>query len=126
MSKLPEKVDLYAGSQVRFHRRRLGMSQETLAEKCGITFQQIQKYENGANRISLSRLDQIAKALGQPPAVFFPPTEVEFDSIADPIIVALRTGAGPLLESWCSMNGEQRVALERVVAAMKVPHYAAA
>ena len=51
------------GAAVRIRRRSLGISQEALAEKCGVSFQQIQKYENGANRISFSRLVQIARAL---------------------------------------------------------------
>jgi transcriptional regulator with XRE-family HTH domain len=48
---------------VRIRRRTIGMSQEALADQCGVSFQQIQKYENGANRISFSRLVQIARAL---------------------------------------------------------------
>ncbi|MET0293885.1 MAG: helix-turn-helix domain-containing protein, partial [Phenylobacterium sp.] len=51
------------GAAVRIRRRTMGISQEALAEQCGVSFQQIQKYENGANRISFSRLVQIARAL---------------------------------------------------------------
>jgi transcriptional regulator with XRE-family HTH domain len=56
-------MDVALGAAVRIRRRTIGMSQEALAEQCGVSFQQIQKYENGANRISFSRLVQIAKAL---------------------------------------------------------------
>jgi len=56
-------MDIALGASVRIRRRSLGVSQEALAEKCGVSFQQIQKYENGANRISFSRLVQIARAL---------------------------------------------------------------
>ncbi len=56
-------MDLALGAAVRIRRRTIGISQETLAEQCGVSFQQIQKYENGANRISFSRLVQIARAL---------------------------------------------------------------
>jgi transcriptional regulator with XRE-family HTH domain len=56
-------MDIALGAAVRIRRRSLGISQEALAEKCGVSFQQIQKYENGANRISFSRLVQIARAL---------------------------------------------------------------
>jgi transcriptional regulator with XRE-family HTH domain len=56
-------MDVALGAAVRIRRRSLGISQESLAEKCGVSFQQIQKYENGANRISFSRLVQIARAL---------------------------------------------------------------
>ena len=56
-------MDVALGAAVRIRRRSLGISQEGLAEQCGVSFQQIQKYENGANRISFSRLVQIARAL---------------------------------------------------------------
>lgn len=56
-------MDIALGAAVRIRRRTIGMSQEALADKCGVSFQQIQKYENGANRISFSRLVQIARAL---------------------------------------------------------------
>ena len=56
-------MDIALGAAVRIRRRTIGISQEALAEQCGVSFQQIQKYENGANRISFSRLMQIARAL---------------------------------------------------------------
>jgi transcriptional regulator with XRE-family HTH domain len=56
-------MDIALGAAVRIRRRTMGISQEALAEQCGVSFQQIQKYENGANRISFSRLVQIARAL---------------------------------------------------------------
>lgn len=62
--KSSDQLDLALGAAVRIRRRPIGMSQEGLAEHCGISFQQIQKYENGLNRISFSRLVQIARALG--------------------------------------------------------------
>ena len=62
-NKSPDPMDIALGATVRIRRRTIGMSQEALAEQCGVSFQQIQKYENGANRISFSRLVQIAKAL---------------------------------------------------------------
>ena len=61
--KKAEPMDLALGTTIRLRRRSLNMSQSELAELCGVTFQQIQKYENGANRISFSRLVQIARAL---------------------------------------------------------------
>ena len=62
-TKGPDPMDVALGAAVRIRRRSLGVSQEALAEQCGVSFQQIQKYENGANRISFSRLVQIARAL---------------------------------------------------------------
>lgn len=61
--KAPDPMDIALGAAVRIRRRTIGMSQEALAEQCGVSFQQVQKYENGTNRISFSRLVQIARAL---------------------------------------------------------------
>jgi len=62
-TKAPDPLDIALGAAVRIRRRSLGISQEALADQCHVSFQQIQKYENGANRISFSRLVQIARAL---------------------------------------------------------------
>lgn len=59
----PDPVDVHVGSRVRLRRTVLGMSQERLADQLGITFQQVQKYENGSNRIGASRLYMIATIL---------------------------------------------------------------
>jgi transcriptional regulator with XRE-family HTH domain len=68
--KEPQDVDRLVGSRVRMQRMAIGMSQEKLGEACGITFQQIQKYEKGMNRMGASRLHQIARIL-QVPVEFF-------------------------------------------------------
>src|SRR3954451_11927850 len=68
--KEPQDVDRLVGSRVRMQRMAIGMSQEKLGEACGITFQQIQKYEKGMNRMGASRLHQIARVL-QVPVEFF-------------------------------------------------------
>jgi transcriptional regulator with XRE-family HTH domain len=60
----PDTLDVAIGASIRLRRKQAGISQEVLAEKCGVSFQQVQKYENGANRVSFSRLVQIAHALG--------------------------------------------------------------
>lgn len=62
-SKLPTTIDKHVGKRVRLRRTELDMSQEALAEKLGITFQQLQKYEGGTNRISAGRLYELAGAL---------------------------------------------------------------
>ncbi|MES2601756.1 MAG: helix-turn-helix transcriptional regulator, partial [Pseudomonadota bacterium] len=59
-TKAPNPVDKYVGSRVRMRRIMLGMSQEKLGEALGLTFQQVQKYEKGTNRIGASRLQQIS------------------------------------------------------------------
>lgn len=61
--KAPDEIDRALGHAIYLRRRSLGMSQDQLAAACGVSFQQVQKYENGANRVSFSRLVQIAHAL---------------------------------------------------------------
>jgi transcriptional regulator with XRE-family HTH domain len=70
-AKVPNPIDAYVGSRVRMRRLMLGMSQERLAEQIGVTFQQVQKYEKGTNRIGASRLQAIAGVLAVPVAFFF-------------------------------------------------------
>ncbi len=67
----PNPVDLYVGGQVRVRRKFLGISQQELAAGIGLTFQQVQKYERGSNRISASKLYEIAKYLKAPISFFF-------------------------------------------------------
>nr|WP_092620576.1 helix-turn-helix domain-containing protein [Roseospirillum parvum] len=67
----PDPVDVHVGRRLRLRRTLLGMSQEQLAAAIGVTFQQVQKYERGSNRISASRLFDIARVLGVPIAFFF-------------------------------------------------------
>ena len=69
--KAPNPVDKHVGSRVRMRRKMLNMSQEHLGDRLGITFQQVQKYENGTNRISASRLQQAARILQVPIPFFF-------------------------------------------------------
>ena len=69
--KAPNPIDRHVGSRVRMRRMMLGMSQEKLGDALGITFQQIQKYEKGANRIGASRLQHISEVLQVPAAFFF-------------------------------------------------------
>jgi transcriptional regulator with XRE-family HTH domain len=69
--KVPNPVDRHVGARVRMRRLLVSMSQERLGEALGITFQQIQKYEKGTNRIGASRLQQISKILGVPVEFFF-------------------------------------------------------
>lgn len=70
-TKKPNPIDIHVGGRVRLRRMMLGMSQEKLGEQLGITFQQIQKYEKGTNRIGASRLQNIASVLSVPVGFFF-------------------------------------------------------
>ncbi len=69
--RTPNSIDLHVGARVRMRRKMLGLSQELLAGSLSLTFQQVQKYEKGANRVSASKLYEIAKTLKVPVAYFF-------------------------------------------------------
>jgi transcriptional regulator with XRE-family HTH domain len=69
--KAPNPIDKHVGSRVRMRRMMLGMSQEKLGNALGLTFQQVQKYEKGTNRIGASRLQQIAHIVQVPVSFFF-------------------------------------------------------
>jgi transcriptional regulator with XRE-family HTH domain len=68
---IPDPVDVHVGKRIRMRRLFLGMNQQALANALGLTFQQVQKYEAGANRVSASRLSAIADILGVPVPFFF-------------------------------------------------------
>jgi transcriptional regulator with XRE-family HTH domain len=82
----PNPVDLHVGARVRMRRRLRGVSQDKLADSLGLTFQQVQKYERGANRISASKLYEIAASLQTPVGYFF-------EGLADPA-TAVEGGSG--------------------------------
>jgi transcriptional regulator with XRE-family HTH domain len=69
--KTPDPIDKHVGSRVRMRRMMMGFSQEKLGDAIGVTFQQVQKYEKGTNRIGASRLQQISGSLQVPVAFFF-------------------------------------------------------
>ena len=77
-ARMPNAVDLHVGARVRIRRKMLGLSQERLADAIKLTFQQVQKYERGSNRVSASKLYEIAKTLQVPVSYFF-------DGLADPV-----------------------------------------
>lgn len=77
---IPDPVDIHAGARLRLRRNLVGMSQEQLGNALGLTFQQIQKYERGINRISASRLHQICKILNVSVDYFFDEMPVASDN----------------------------------------------
>ncbi|MEK1902993.1 MAG: helix-turn-helix domain-containing protein [Rhizobium sp.] len=103
--KTPNAIDAYVGMRMRRRRQLLGMSQERLAEQIGVTFQQVQKYEKGINRIGASRLQKIAEVLRTSPAFFFEQDDSEAPSLAglnlsapaDPVTEFLRSKEGLVL-----------------------------
>jgi transcriptional regulator with XRE-family HTH domain len=74
---VPNPIDVHVGGRVRMRRLLLGMNQETLANALGLTFQQVQKYEGGANRVSASRLSAMAEILGVPISYFFGDLQID-------------------------------------------------
>ena len=89
---LPNPVDLHVGRRIRLRRKVLGVSQERLAENLGLTFQQVQKYERGTNRVSASKLYQIARSLETTVAHFF-------EGVPDPL-KADSGGQGLVEDKW--------------------------
>jgi transcriptional regulator with XRE-family HTH domain len=93
-TKVPNPIDKHVGSRVRMRRMMMGMSQEKLGDAIGLTFQQVQKYEKGTNRIGASRLQQISQTLQVPVAFFFegvppsPGSAAENGAEASPAYVA--------------------------------------
>lgn len=81
--KSPNLVDRHVGSRVRMRRVLMGMSQEKLGDALGVTFQQIQKYEKGVNRIGASRLQQMSTILQTPVEFFFHEAPAAEDVAAD-------------------------------------------
>lgn len=77
---IPNPIDVHVGKRIRMRRLFLGMNQETLANALGLTFQQVQKYEGGANRVSASRLSAMADILGVPISFFFSDLQTEDDN----------------------------------------------
>lgn len=82
-SRAPDPVDLHVGARIRKRRWLIGQSQQTLAELCGVQFQQMQKYETGMNRVSASRLYRIASAQGVPVAWYFEGLDQSDYALAD-------------------------------------------
>jgi transcriptional regulator with XRE-family HTH domain len=113
----PDPVDIHVGSRLRLRRTLIGMSQEQLAEALNITFQQVQKYERGTNRISASRLFQASRTLGVPVAWFYdemsdqaaaasatPATEAADKESSDPDQRLLRRETLELVRAYYSIS----------------------
>ena len=76
----PEEVDAFVGARISLRRSAMGLSQTALAQRIGISFQQVQKYETGQNRISASRLHRVATVLATSVEAFFPPVTTARDA----------------------------------------------
>jgi transcriptional regulator with XRE-family HTH domain len=107
---MKHQVDVHVGKRVRHRRWMVGVTQQQLAERVGIKFQQIQKYETGMNRVSASRLWDIAEALSVPVSFFFEGLEVEGNHAAEAATADLMSDkeALELLRSYYSIPENQR------------------
>ena len=94
----PHPIDVHVGFRVRLRRNLLGMSQEKLGRAIGLTFQQIQKYERGANRIGASRLFQLSRILDVPISFFFDELPAALKTTQGQVIWGLRERGQKSLE----------------------------
>ncbi|MEX2692802.1 helix-turn-helix domain-containing protein [Rhizobium mongolense] len=112
-AKSPNAIDVYVGGRLRLRRKVLGLSQCSLADALGITFQQVQKYEKGMNRIGASRLQRIAEILKVPVGFFF-----ENNASASPDVEPRRETDDVTL----FMTSKEGVALSRAFLAIEDPN----
>ena len=105
-SRRANPLDVHVGTRVRLRRMLLGMSQEKLGEHLGLTFQQVQKYEKGVNRIGASRLFELAKVLGVPIQFFYDEAPPGTHSHAQPVMgFADQPGESYVVEFLGSRDG---------------------
>lgn len=107
----PDPIDVSVGRRIRLARKARGLSQQALAEAAGISFQQIQKYESGANRVSASRLAKIAGTLATPVADLFGASDSVLGLSDDVAELLGETGALDLLRSYSRLPCHCRSAL---------------
>ena len=116
-SKAPDPIDKYVGSRIRMRRIMLGMSQEKLGGALGLTFQQIQKYEKGTNRVGASRLQQIAEALQVQVSFMFegaPGVSTATSGTGEPRSGSIPTGV-PLTTPVAPRNASSTLSATRVL-----------
>jgi len=107
-------LDAMVGAKIRMFRINRGMSQTALAERIGVSFQQVQKYEKGANRIGASRLSQIASVLGVTVGELFDPAQ--HLAVPDsPVHLLSEPGALRVLKAYLRTNSRMRLAIARLV-----------
>jgi transcriptional regulator with XRE-family HTH domain len=123
IKKTPNPVDVRVGSRVRMARIEASMSQEKLAGGLGLTFQQVQKYEKGTNRIGSSRLQQISQIVGKPVSWFFDEKNTANQASAD-LCTRLLTAPGglELAQSYLAIPNAGRIALRHVAAELAAAH----
>lgn len=119
----PNPIDVHVGNRIRLRRQLLGLSQEKLAEMLGLTFQQVQKYERGMNRVGASRLWDIGKVLEVPVGFFYEDMDEE-TAKSSPAGINGVIDNEPMKESVDPMNSQETI--ELVKAYYKIPNRKAA
>jgi len=122
-NKSATKIDKHVGTNIRLHRLAAGLTQEELGAKLGVTFQQVQKYEKGTNRVGSGRLFQIAELLEMPVKSFFAGNAQQkelhasspFDPLTDPLTMQMAREFGKMKDN------KMRRAILAVVEAMVPP-----
>jgi transcriptional regulator with XRE-family HTH domain len=111
-----DPVDVAVGARIRLLRKLKGLSQQALAEAAGVTFQQIQKYERGANRVSASMLSRIARTLGIPVSEMFGEASAAAGAVDEVAALLAEPGALELLKAYSGLpRGASRSALVEFV-----------
>ena len=117
--KKPDLVDVEVGQRIRIQRLQSGLSQTALAEQLGVTFQQVQKYEKGVNRVGAGRLTKIANVLGIPVSTFFgadDATTIARGTASSPLKLLTVPGALRLLRAYGQLNdGKMRRSILELV-----------
>jgi transcriptional regulator with XRE-family HTH domain len=109
-------LDAMVGAKIRMFRINRGMSQTALAERVGVSFQQVQKYEKGANRVGASRLSQIASVLGITVGELFESSQEKIAPAANsPVHLLAEPGALRVLKAYLRTNSRVRLAIARLV-----------
>ena len=121
-AKKPDPVDVEVGQRIRIERLQSGLSQTSLAEQLGVTFQQVQKYEKGVNRVGAGRLTKIAKVLGVPVSSFFGAHDAgaiersDRGTASSPLKLLTVPGALRLLRAYGQLNdGKMRRSIVELV-----------
>ena len=118
---LADPVDIAVGARIRLLRKVRGLSQQALAEAAGVTFQQIQKYERGANRVSASMLARIAQALDTPVAEMFGETSGPSGAVDEVAAMLSQPGAIALLRAYAALpRGPVRATLVDFVQSLAI------
>jgi transcriptional regulator with XRE-family HTH domain len=114
----PNPVDVHVGARVRLRRKILRMSQEKLGEQLGVTFQQVQKYERGANRVGASRLWKLSEVLDVPVGFFYDGLSTEYGGQSDnPALLSAGPDEAPIVYDF--INSTDGVSLAKAVLKIK-------